>query len=204
MSHLVTDLKPHLALVTGASGGIGKATCLALASMGCSIAVHYHLSIEKAEALIRELNKKGVKAEGFKADLTNYDKVYIYLHCLLEMEPSTSSYLWCHLMSFLLLTTEIIIVNFGKVRKLYAEVVEKMGCPTILFNNAGLTLKSGIKKITDVTIEEFEHTWRANCGQAFLLTQLCMPKMEKNGWGRVIFCSSIAGFNGGVVGPHYA
>ena len=107
-------------------------------------------------------------------------------------------------MSFLLLTTKIIIANFRKVRKLYAEVVEKMGCPTILFNNASLTLKSGIKKITDVTIEEFEHTWRANCGQAFLLTQLCMPKMEKNGWGRVIFCSSVAGFNGGVVGPHYA
>jgi 3-oxoacyl-[acyl-carrier protein] reductase len=107
-------------------------------------------------------------------------------------------------MSFLPLTTEIIIANFGKVRKLYTEVEEKMGHPTILFNNAGLTLKSGIKKITDVTIEEFEQTWRANCGQAFLLTQLCMPEMEKNGWGRVIFCSSVAGFNGGVVGPHYA
>jgi 3-oxoacyl-[acyl-carrier protein] reductase len=82
MSHLVTDLKPHLALVTGASGGIGKATCLALASMGCSIAVHYHLSIEKAEALIRELNKKGVKAEGFKADLTDYGEVYICISSL--------------------------------------------------------------------------------------------------------------------------
>jgi 3-oxoacyl-[acyl-carrier protein] reductase len=107
-------------------------------------------------------------------------------------------------MSILLPTTEMIFVNVEKVRKLYAEVVEKMGHPTILFNNAGLTLKSGIKKITEITIEEFEHTWRANCGQTFLLTQLCMPEMEKKGWGRVIFCSSVAGFNGGVVGPHYA
>lgn len=75
MSILVTDLKPHLALVTGASGGIGKATCLALANMGCSIAVHYHSSEDKAIALIEELKKKGVRAEAFKADLTKYDEV---------------------------------------------------------------------------------------------------------------------------------
>lgn len=79
-----------------------------------------------------------------------------------------------------------------------------MGEPTILFNNAGLTLKSGIKSITEVSIEDFELTWRANCGSSFLMTQLCLPAMEKKGWGRIIFCSSVAAFNGGVVGPHYA
>ncbi|CZR56198.1 related to 3-ketoacyl-acyl carrier protein reductase [Phialocephala subalpina] len=164
MSVLVTDLKPHLALVTGASGGIGRATCLALANLGCSIAVHYHSSKDKADSLIEELKKKGVRAEAFKADLTKYEEV----------------------------------------RALHKAVISSLGPPTILFNNAGLTLKSGIKSITEISIEDFEHTWRANCGSAFLMTQLCLPEMEKNGWGRVIFCSSVAGFNGGVVGPHYA
>lgn len=164
MSILTTDLKPHLALVTGASGGIGKATCLALAAMGCSIAVHYHSSTSAAEALVKDLQAKGVRAEAFKADLTKYDEV----------------------------------------RSLYTTVVKSLGHPTILFNNAGLALKSGIKSITEISIDEFEHTWRANCGSAFLMTQLCLPEMEKAGWGRVIFCSSVAGFNGGVVGPHYA
>jgi len=28
--------------------------------------------------------------------------------------------------------------------------------------------------------------------------------METSAWGRVIFCSSVAGFTGGIVGPHYA
>lgn len=93
---------------------------------------------------------------------------------------------------------------FDQVRKLYNGVHAKMGDPTILFNNAGLTLQSGVKSITEVSIEDFEHTLRANCGSAFLLTQLCLPAMEKAGWGRVVFCSSVAGFNGGVVGPHYA
>lgn len=74
-SILVTDLRSHLALITGASGGIGRATCLALVSMGCSIAVHYHSSHEKASNLVAELKGKGVRAEAFKADLTNYDEV---------------------------------------------------------------------------------------------------------------------------------
>lgn len=64
--------------------------------------------------------------------------------------------------------------------------------------------KSGVKEISDISIEEFEQTWRANCGSAFLLTQLCIPAMEKKAWGRVIFCSSVAGFTGGSIGPHYA
>ncbi|KAG4440750.1 hypothetical protein IFR05_003737 [Cadophora sp. M221] len=163
-SNLTTDLRPHLALVTGASGGIRRATCLALAALGCSIAVHYHSSEDKTMVLVKELKEMGVRAEAFKADLTNYDEV----------------------------------------RSLHATLVLKLGHPTILFNNAGLTLKSGIKKITEISIEDFEHTWKANCGSAFLMTQLCLPEMEKQGWGRIIFCSSVAGFNGGVVGPHYA
>ena len=61
--------------VTGASGGIGKATCRALAKMGCSIAVHYHSNSESAEKLVEELRNMKVKAESFKADLTKYEEV---------------------------------------------------------------------------------------------------------------------------------
>ena len=191
MSVLTTDLRSHLALVTGASGGIGKATCLALASMGCSIAVHYHSSTAAAEELVAQLKEKGVRAEAFKADLTKYDEVS------LSAAPHSSPRWSLPWFRFMGLTAH-------QVRSLHAAVVKNLGNPTILFNNAGLTLKSGIKSITEISIDEFEHTWRANCGSAFLMTQLCLPQMEKAGWGRVIFCSSVAGFNGGVVGPHYA
>jgi len=91
-----------------------------------------------------------------------------------------------------------------KVRRLHAEVIKELRPPTILFNNAGLTTKHGIKDISEISIDDFESTWRANCGSAYLLTQLCLPAMLDKGWGRVIFCSSVAGFTGGVVGPHYA
>ncbi|KAH0833625.1 hypothetical protein AYO21_10915 [Fonsecaea monophora] len=162
---LTTDLSSHLALVTGATGGIGKATCLALAHLNCSIAVHYHSASDTAESLVAQLKSMNVRASAFRADLSSYDET----------------------------------------RSLHANVVREMGHPTILFNNAGLTMGvSRVKDISEVSVEDFEKTWRANCGTAFLLTQLCIPKMVDAGWGRIIFCSSVAGFTGGVVGPHYA
>ena len=43
------DLKDKVALVTGASQGLGKATCLLLASEGAKVAVNYRSSAERAE-----------------------------------------------------------------------------------------------------------------------------------------------------------
>lgn len=162
---LLTTLSGHLALVTGATGGIGKATALSLASLGCAIAVHYHAAADKAESLVSTLQGKGVRAQSFQADLSSYDET----------------------------------------RRLHEEVVKSMGNPTILFNNAGLTLgKSGIKDISEISVEDFEITWRANCATSYLLTQLCIPDMVEKQFGRVIFSSSVAGLAGGIIGPHYA
>jgi 3-oxoacyl-[acyl-carrier protein] reductase len=84
-------------------------------------------------------------------------------------------------------------------------MVAALGPPTILINNAGSTGGlSGVQSIDKVSIEDFEKTWRINCGSAYLLTQLCIPAMEQKGWGRVVFVSSVAGITGGIVGPHYA
>ena len=157
-------IRGHLALITGATGGIGQATCHALALLGCDVAVHYHSAQSTADSLVAELHAHGVGARAFQADLRTYEGV----------------------------------------RALHRHVTDSMGSPTVLFNNAGITMKHGVKDISEVSVEIFEETWRANCGSAFLLTQLCLPEMEKAGWGRVIFCSSVAGFTGGVVGPHYA
>jgi len=58
-----------LALVTGASGGIGRATALALARRGARVAVHYFSKADAANALVDELIAIGAQAAAFQADV---------------------------------------------------------------------------------------------------------------------------------------
>lgn len=65
-----------LALITGASGGIGSAISRKLASMGYDIAVHYHRSQKDAMLLCREIEERfGVSASAIQADLSDREQV---------------------------------------------------------------------------------------------------------------------------------
>ncbi|KAJ3488822.1 hypothetical protein NLJ89_g11581 [Agrocybe chaxingu] len=92
------------------------------------------------------------------------------------------------------------------VRRLHREVVQAMGHPDILFNNAGKmgSVTGPTGDIENVDVEEFEAIWKVNAGSSFLLTQLCIPHMVEEQFGRIVFCSSVAAGTGGVIGPHYA
>ncbi|MBQ9628654.1 MAG: 3-oxoacyl-[Synergistaceae bacterium] len=59
-----------LALVTGASRGIGRAIALELAHNGYDIAINYNRSKEGAESLCEEIKSLGVNAEIFQADVS--------------------------------------------------------------------------------------------------------------------------------------
>lgn len=58
------------ALVTGSSGGIGKAIALDLASKGFDVAFHYKNSAEAANQASKEAASYGVKAIALQADIT--------------------------------------------------------------------------------------------------------------------------------------
>ena len=64
-----------LALVTGASKGIGRAIALELAKNGFNVAINYNRSSESAEKLRDEIKTLGVNAEIFQADVSNYEQV---------------------------------------------------------------------------------------------------------------------------------
>ncbi len=59
----------RVALVTGASRGIGRATAAALARGGCRVAIGYHQNREAALALARELEAEGFRSIAVGADL---------------------------------------------------------------------------------------------------------------------------------------
>ena len=65
----------RVALVTGGSRGIGKATALKLASEGATVAVHYSRSAAKAEAVCEEIAGLGQKAIPVQADIADREAV---------------------------------------------------------------------------------------------------------------------------------
>jgi NAD(P)-dependent dehydrogenase (short-subunit alcohol dehydrogenase family) len=62
------SLKGKVALVTGGSRGVGAGTAHALADDGADVAISYVASADKAEAVVRELEEKGVRAAAFRAN----------------------------------------------------------------------------------------------------------------------------------------
>ncbi|VDC04516.1 unnamed protein product [Peniophora sp. CBMAI 1063] len=160
-------LAGKLALITGATGGIGKATAQLLAARGVHLALHFRSSVSAAQELAASLTKAhGVRARVYQCDLGDFDAV----------------------------------------RTMHATIVREMGEIEILYNNAANegTIMGIQGRIEDVSLEEMESCWRVNTGASFLLAQLTVPAMARAGFGRVVFCTSVAAATGGVVGPHYA
>ena len=63
-----------VAVITGASGGIGAAVTRRLAAQGCYVVLGYCRSREKAESLCRELREAGGEAVSFRANLTKAEE----------------------------------------------------------------------------------------------------------------------------------
>ena len=69
------QLQGKVAIVTGGSRGIGRATALALASEGATIVVNYASSSGAAEAVVAEIAGNGGEAIALQADVSKPDQV---------------------------------------------------------------------------------------------------------------------------------
>jgi len=69
------EFKGKVALITGASRGIGKAIAIELAKNGADIAINYNSNLKSAKETQKLVNKTGVKSEIIKADVSKEKSV---------------------------------------------------------------------------------------------------------------------------------
>jgi enoyl-[acyl-carrier protein] reductase III len=84
MNHNMLDLTGRVALVTGASRGIGRACALRLAEAGADVVVNYLTSTRAAEEVAEAIVSLGRQAAVIKADVSQADDVQAMLEFVRE------------------------------------------------------------------------------------------------------------------------
>ncbi|WP_229311018.1 SDR family oxidoreductase [Larkinella soli] len=77
-------LQNQIALVTGASSGIGSGVAKALAADGATVVVNYASSASGAEKVVKEITDMGGKAVAIRADVSKEDQVLEMYRQILE------------------------------------------------------------------------------------------------------------------------
>ncbi|OEL19505.1 3-oxoacyl-[acyl-carrier-protein] reductase 3, chloroplastic, partial [Dichanthelium oligosanthes] len=77
-------LEAPVAVVTGASRGIGRAIAVALGKAGCKVVVNYDKSGMEAEEVCREIEESGGAAISFAADVSCEDEVEYMMRAVID------------------------------------------------------------------------------------------------------------------------
>jgi len=78
------QLKDKVAIITGASRGIGRAIALALAGEGANVVVNYASSSEAAEQVVAQISEAGGDALALQADVSQEEQVDTLLKSTIE------------------------------------------------------------------------------------------------------------------------
>lgn len=81
-------LEGKVAVVTGASRGIGKAIALKLASQGAKVVINYNGSEEKAKEVQAQIETEGGKAVIYRCDVSDYGACQTFIQDVIKTEGS--------------------------------------------------------------------------------------------------------------------
>ncbi len=159
------ELEGRVALVTGASRGMGRAVALKLGSLGAAVAVNY-VAVDPqnetdANDVVAELETLGVKAMAVEADVRDGESV----------------------------------------KRMVDTVVEQLGAIHILVNNAGITKDTLLLRMSE---QQWDDVMDINLRGTFLCTRHTLKTMIRQGWGRIVSLSSVAGVVGNPGQTNYS
>ena len=179
------DLKGKVALVTGASRGLGRAIALALGEAGADVAVT-DLLIEDDSLDQKTLEHYGPLAghfSGTAAVKTRATATEIRAmgsrSCALKMD----------------------VGDREEIARVAATIERALGPVDILVNNAAIMDNFG--KMTEQDPQRWERDLQINLTGAFNCCQAVWPGMMQKKWGRIINISSVAALMGAWLQPSY-
>jgi NAD(P)-dependent dehydrogenase (short-subunit alcohol dehydrogenase family) len=78
------NLTGKIALVTGATSGVGSEVAQNLAAEGATVAVNYRSSAAEADALVKDIAAKGGKAKAYEADVADFAAVQAMIGAIVK------------------------------------------------------------------------------------------------------------------------
>lgn len=153
-------LKGDIALVTGASRGIGRAIALALAAQGAAVA-GTATTEAGAAAIEQALTDAGYRGIGLMLNVSDQASVDAAMR----------------------------------------QLIERLGAPSILVNNAGITRDNLLMRMKD---DEWDAVIDTNLTSVYRLSKACLRGMTKARKGRIINIASVVGASGNAGQTNYA
>ncbi len=178
-------LEGQVALVTGASKGIGRAIALALAREGARVALNYRSGEAQARALASEIATLQRTATHTQTGTRQSGRVVVR-----ESAPPEE-------------TTMLVQADVSKsdeARNMVAQVVQRWGRLDILVNNAGITRDRTLRKLND---EDWLAVINNNLNSVFFCTSAAVPVMTQQNYGRIVNISSLIAQAGNIGQTNY-
>jgi 3-oxoacyl-[acyl-carrier protein] reductase len=186
----MSTLAGRVALVTGASQGIGRACALALAEAGATVALAARNEAKLAE-VAAEINSIASRRAEAAGEIDDAAAICGGAASAGVTEPfAGSAYVFA-----LDLSSEESIQACAKA------VIAQLGRVEILVNNAGITRDTLTLRMKR---RDWDDVLATNLTGAFLMTQAVMGSMLKARWGRIINITSIVGETGQAGQVNYA